>query len=239
MIGLAGAGKDTVASFLVESAGFCRIGFADALYDEVAADFAVSREFLGSRTNKETPTSELSLANATDIRFVEAALRATRKASTRRAAFALASGRGIQRGMARRAKKEITRPRTSRWTMQMWGTEFRRLGSYGVDSYWIDKVKATISESPDVDFVVTDVRFRNEAALVLALGGCLWRVRRPKLEHVASLNRLSRAAFAHSSETEMLDYPTVATFLNDEGSLAALRSKVLDVALGWDMRLAA
>lgn len=44
LTGKMGAGKDTVADYLVKSYGFTKVGFADALYTAVARIFDITRE---------------------------------------------------------------------------------------------------------------------------------------------------------------------------------------------------
>lgn len=60
----------------------------------------------------------------------------------------------------------------------------QRLGTEGVretlgDSTWIDAALTNLD--PDCNYVITDVRFLNEAAAIRDRGGVIWRVTRPDL----------------------------------------------------------
>lgn len=203
LIGIKGAGKDTAASFLA-ARGYVRVAFADSLYREVADAFGVSVEFLGNREIKETPVPELALIHCADLRFVQ---------------VVLAMEPNIEVGVAMAAL------RSPRQIMQWWGTEYRR--KLDDDSYWLNRVRKVIEASPSQNFVITDVRFPNEASFVRAFDGTLVRISRPTLELLAEQDRLASGSAAHPSETEMLNYPTDFTFLNEEGKPDGLRDAVL------------
>lgn len=62
---------------------------------------------------------------------------------------------------------------------------------------WVRATMREIAKRPDRDHVISDVRFKNEAAAILAAGGSILRIVRPGLD---------RPAFAdHVSETELTD----------------------------------
>lgn len=69
--------------------------------------------------------------------------------------------------------------------------------------------------NPSSDYVVTDVRFVNEANAIRGLGGFIWRVNRPGIHAVNS----------HISEHQMSAYDFDAIIDND-GSLPDLESKI-------------
>lgn len=64
--------------------------------------------------------------------------------------------------------------------LQWWGTEYRRI-LYGMD-YWLDRFRAAVRAEPDTLWVVTDVRFINEAECIKGEGGILWRITRPEAD---------------------------------------------------------
>ena len=171
LLGVKGAGKDSFARYLVDLNGFVRIGFADALYREAAQAFGVSVEFLGRRDTKETALAQLALANCTDAQFVRCVREETAHEGDEERAF-------------------LQRPRSPRFVLQLWGTEYRRLR--GLDSYWLDQVSAAIGAAPHSSFVITDVRFKNEANFVENHGGALVRIRRPALETREALERAKK-----------------------------------------------
>jgi hypothetical protein len=211
LVGLRGAGKDTAAQVLIEN-GWHRIAFADGLYLEAAQAFGVTVDFLGRRETKETPLPELALVNCTDGIFVAVMLQAA----------------GIRLGKTdgRRVSAFLRKPRSPREIMQNWGTEYRR--TLIRDDYWREQVRRVVAANPDKNYVVTDVRFPDEGALVEdTLGGELGRVCRPGL---AGANDKS---LMHSSEVAMLAYPIAKKFLNVEGEagVAAFRQAVLQAFL--------
>jgi hypothetical protein len=228
LLGAKGSGKDTLAQFLIERLGFVRISFADALYQEVAQAYGVSVEFLGKRDTKETPLPELKLANCKDENFVHIALQAVKVGSL---------------------EEELQVPRSPRWTLQLWGTEYRRKGSrsqicttprpplgspllreLGAETYWLDKVASLIKANPDARYVITDVRFLNEAAMVRDFGGVLIRVRRPLLEQREAAAREAGTSTAlHPSETELVNYPVDSETFNSEGRPEGLLEGLYDL----------
>jgi hypothetical protein len=207
LMGAKGAGKDTCAAFLVQELGYTRIAFADALYREVAGAYGVSAEFLGRRDTKEQALPELALARCRDGGFVRAVLEEEH-------------ARGVTA-----VHDWMSRPLSPRYVLQRWGTEYRR--RRGVDSYWLDRVQAAIAAHPARSYVLTDVRFANEARFVRGCGGALLRVRRPALEAQEQAERAARGTAAHPSETELLGWPVDAELVNEEGCPQALRAAVL------------
>lgn len=201
LMGLRGSGKDTVANFLVTDAGWKRIGFADGLYREVAEAFGVTVEFLGNRDTKELPQPELALMHCSDDAFVTVMLR--------EAEANLAQGELVAACLAQ--------PRSPRQIMQYWGTEYRRATVR--NDYWREQVRAHVLARPDDNFVITDVRFPDEATTVTDLGGTLARVVRPDLAGSAD------PALMHASEQAMLNYEVPAVFVNAEGPQGLLNLK--------------
>ncbi|WP_163056700.1 hypothetical protein [Acidithiobacillus ferrooxidans] len=162
LTGAAGSGKDSVADILVAKHGFQRIAFADALYKEVSTAFNVPITFLKTRETKEKRSARLSLGHCMEGEFAQ-----------------------VVRQIKHRGNRPIGHsniPYPPRQILQWWGTEYRRAQR---ESYWIDKVRDRLLSGPDQDWVVTDVRFQNEADLVRELGGRLGLVLRPGVEPVA------------------------------------------------------
>lgn len=208
LIGRKGAGKDTAAKVLV-SKGWVRLAFADPLYRESADAFGVTVEFLGNRDTKETPLPELALYKCRDQVFVAVVLQ--------QAGFQL----GVSDG--RKVRAFLQKPRSPREIMQFWGTEYKR--RVVRDDYWIEKVREVIRANPTTNFVITDVRFPNEALMVTKeFDGELARVIRPALENVDD------AGMKHDSETKMRDYPVHVTLVNEEGEegISDLTRSVID-----------
>ena len=236
LLGVKGSGKDTLAKYLIDHRGYVRTAFADALYQEAADAYLVSVDFLNRRDTKETEMSALRLALCAERQFVETALNGlTRSRRLRDQALAYYdTGRVPPHAGARAVKRLMNAPRSPRWTLQLWGTEFRRKGRYGVDTFWLDKVRSQVEASPSTLFVVTDVRFHNEANFIEQMGGMLVRVRRPVLEAREAAERSRRGRAAHASETELLNRLVDFEAVNVEGqpdSLLRCVEQMLPVAV--------
>lgn len=148
-----GVGKDTVASILKKNHQFEVTAFADAVRDEISLAFGVPVTLLTNRGTKETPMPELALSRCKVEAFVQR--------------------------MADKGDGDRSIPRSPRWMMRKWGTEYRReLFGY---NYWVkimcDKIEA--HRFNDVSLVITDLRFQNEEELVTHHGVIL-RVAREK-----------------------------------------------------------
>jgi len=103
--------------------------------------------------------------------------------------------------------KETPIPRlggkSPREMMQLLGTEF---GREMIDQdVWVNATLSQYHEISGVDWVITDVRFPNEAAGIKAKGGFVIRVERPGLPQTD----------LHPSETALDDYPFDWTIHND------------------------
>lgn len=72
--------------------------------------------------------------------------------------------------------KETGRSITPRLVLQEFGTECMRNGFY--DGIWVSMVKQQVLNNPTVNFVIPDVRFKNEVKLIKELHGQVWCVKR-------------------------------------------------------------
>lgn len=209
LCGLAGAGKDTVASFFMER-GWIRVGFADALYKEVAEAFGVSVAFLGNRETKEQPLPQMALINCKNKEFIKVFMR---EVMNNQEGSKMVSDDLI---------KELEKFQSPRVILQKWGTEFRR-ANYG-DDYWRSQLAELFEKHPQENFIITDVRFPDEAKLIEQYGGLNARVIRPGISTLTS-------STSHSSEQAMIEYSTPFEFINNEGAagLANLRDQVVKI----------
>ncbi len=196
LTGAAGSGKDSVAGIMVLEHGFQQIAFADALYEEVSTAFNVSVEFLKNRNTKERQAFRLSMRNCTDAEFVRTIMRM----------------HGISLLMRRFWRWQ---PRSPRQILQWWGTDYRRARC---EAYWIDKVCDRLMLTPNTHWVITDVRFPNEADLVREFGGQLGLVLRPGVEPVA--NHVSEA-FWQTCNPDIV--------IRNDGTLEGLQNTVNEV----------
>lgn len=109
--------------------------------------------------------------------------------------------------------------------LQTLGTEWAR-NTVG-DDVWIKHLFRRIDEAGNAPgFVITDVRFENEAQAVKDRGGHIIEVVRPQ-----PLDGVSEAARRHSSEAGIPDDLVDATIVNDT-DVAGLLSRV-DAAVRW------
>lgn len=163
LLGLKGSGKDTAAEMLAAH-GYTRMAFADELYAEAARAFEVTPHFLGRRDTKETPIERLALEHCRDTQFV--------------GMFTAERTRG------RLTVEEVLgAPRSPRWVLQQWGTEYRRKSQWGCEEYWVEPLMRKIDSKPKGSRVVlTDVREPLEVRAIRARGGLLVRIRRRRIE---------------------------------------------------------
>lgn len=154
LIGLTGrpeVGKDSVAAVLC-AAQWRSIAFADALRVEVASAWSIDQRLLTDRKHKESPTPQLAAGMASNASWLR---------------WAVVNGHGL------------AQPRSPRWVMQHWGTEFRRAADplhwAKHVSYWVQYQR----QHQACNLVVTDVRYPNEAQAIRDLGGHIVRVHRP------------------------------------------------------------
>jgi hypothetical protein len=75
------------------------------------------------------------------------------------------------------------------------------------DSFWVHEAMKTMLNDPrpDMNYVITDVRFLNEADMIRANNGQIWRIKRIGINPVNS----------HVSESQMDDYPVDQIFTNN------------------------
>ena len=112
-----------------------------------------------------------------------------------------------------------------RYLLQRFGTECMRNGFY--DGIWVSLVKQKIIDNPNINWVLPDTRFPNEAKMLHEVGGHVWRVKRgqdPKwfTEYVEfdtepSDIHPSEWAWAHTKFSQTLE---------NNGTIDELRSQV-------------
>jgi hypothetical protein len=122
---------------------------------------------------------------------------------------------------------------TPRLVLQLFGTDCMRNGFY--EGIWVSTLKKRIIDHPG-DYVIPDVRFRNEQNMIRELGGQIWRVQRgdiPEWYGCAMLDNttgstLMEAYDVHSSEYKWVDMNNKfdATFYN-ENTIEDLKNLVL------------
>jgi len=164
LTGRAGAGKDTAADVLVAHARFRKLAFADALRGEISNAFGVSLNDLSSQNLKHVPTVALRMRRA-PLDFL--------------AAVVLSLSAAAPDHRTPLSDEWLEAPRSPRQIMQWWGTEYRRAQK---PSYWTEQLIKRLAyyrREGETRFVVTDVRFDNEAHALRMAGAVLWQVTRP------------------------------------------------------------
>jgi hypothetical protein len=206
ILGLKGSGKDTAAEMLT-GCGFTRMAFADALYAEASRSYEVTPHFLARRDTKETSLERLALKHCRDANFV--------------GLFTMQQARGQYLTVG----DVLDMPRSPRWVLQQWGTEYRRKSRWGREEYWVDPVMRRIdAKRKGSRVVLTDVREPIEVRAIRARGGLLVRIRRRKVEEEdAQAVRAGCASSLHSSETLARACAVDFEVQNVEGEPQAMR----------------
>jgi hypothetical protein len=105
-----------------------------------------------------------------------------------------------------------TTPRM-RKLLQWWGTEYRRAEDH---HYWVRRLGNVLaSDKSGNDYVITDVRFEDEAFLIRQHWGEVWRITRPGCE-----------GDAHESERG-IDHICPDLVIANDGTLEELKERVL------------
>lgn len=196
LIGRPGSGKDSCAAALAPL-GFHSVAFADALRVEVAKSWRVDLRMITDRAIKEVPLPALAIGMCGEPQFVHWAMR---------------------------TRHCLQAPRSPRWVLQRWGSDFRREQH---PDYWVCIVRRWAGRQIGVGLhrvVITDVRLPNEADLVRDLGGRLVRVHRPDLPPMAA------DTAGHSSEAH--DALVADAVIHNDASLDALQGEVQRVVGG-------
>jgi hypothetical protein len=198
--GNTGAGKDTVADHMNRKHGFHVVAFAEAVKRDLVAMFDVSPNLFSDRRFKTDATDLLSLGRTNHSEFLDWYV-STANGEMEAAAL----GAGL-----------LTLPRSPRWLMQTYGTDYRRASN---PNYWIDRLSDTISTFPvDHNIVISDVRFQNEADFVKAESSLneVWEVIRMNNPH-------HNKADHHKSNVRL---PSVDKVLFNSGTINQLWRKV-------------
>lgn len=207
LTGPIGAGKDTAAGMLQALGGYRPIAFADQLRNEVAFAFGVDVSLLTNRETKETPLDALALHRCRDMDFEARMIQVSQRSGER--------------------FLDMVSPRSPRQILQWWGTEYRRAQC---PTYWTDVVQLAmrgLSYNGVHRFVITDVRFPNEVAMLRLIDGQIWQLRRPG----------TRTLSNHASETTGDQFAPDVVLDNDR-DLAHLQRLIADALEGQQLQAA-
>jgi hypothetical protein len=132
--------------------------------------------------------------------------------------------------------KEFEKEFTPRLALQLMGTEVGRYVFH--QDFWVIKMKKYIMENPEQNFVITDVRFRNEMQFVHDHGGILIEIQRGIKPHwygiASKANRGDKAAEnfmlersgVHESEWRWIG-GSIDHTIENEGTLEDLKENVI------------
>lgn len=209
LCGLASVGKDTAALLLKSHLRFAQLAFADPLRAEICDAYTCPTALFTNRGTKEVETPELALLNCSNYEFVGLML------------LLEAAGKGTCN-----LSGFLEAPRSPRWLMQQWGTEYRRKTTH--ENYWTRNMIARVRGLQEGDqwrTVISDVRFDNEAAAIRSMGGVIWQIKRAGVAHDST----------HVSEVDGSQFEPDHVIDND----ADIQTLQLLVVGGWLQREAA
>lgn len=113
-----------------------------------------------------------------------------------------------------------------RYMLQYMGTEVMRNNLH--PDIWTLSAEKLIKENPWEQYVFTDVRFPNEAAMIRRIGGKVWHVRRGELPEWFGQN----PEHIHASETAWNNETFDATIYND-GTIEDLKTTIDNLLEAW------
>ena len=131
--------------------------------------------------------------------------------------------------------QETGRKITPRIVLQEFGTECMRDGFD--DSIWVSLLKKQMLDNPG-DYVVPDVRFRNEQDMIRELGGEIWRVQRgdvPEWYGCAMLDNTTGSNLMESYDVHVSEYKWIDinnkfnTTIYNNSTIENLKERVVDL----------
>ena len=196
-------GKDLVGEYLAETHGFTVKHFADALYNEC--------RYCTIATMEDLVTSKRSLLingkpGPEDLLDV------------------------ILPWIERKGRRRDLKPNLKSFhyggminkdgeLLQWWGTDFRRVHSG--DDYWLRRIERTLRLESPAAVVISDLRFKNEAAWVKSMGGECWKV------HSTTPWEPTGRPDDHPSEVDLDDWDGWDSIIQNEAP-SALKSDLHD-----------
>jgi len=198
------AGKDTVADFLIENRGWdAKLSFAKNLKEMCKAVFNLTDHDVYSQEGKKTFFPEPRTFTDRNLGSIMYWMVRTHKDA--------AIPHTAMTQVKSLVGKQLVNPRE---VLQFVGTDICRTL---IPTYHVDVLLKAVADSPTSRFLVTDVRFPNEADLIVdELGGAVALISRPS----ASADNINTE---HASETSMRSWPGfLGTINNDKDGLSYL-----------------
>lgn len=170
-------GKDTVANYLVTKHNFIRVSFAEAIRQGIGKGvFGLTDEEMTNDNLKEKahPYWDKKLHIYDVLQVCEACGYTTEKKLPADRIVISPDCPDCTATMTQEAERIVISPRT---ILQLAGTEGGR-HIFGT-SLWVDVAFRQIELNPEKRFVISDVRFPNEAEAILERKGMLFKIDRP------------------------------------------------------------
>ncbi len=207
--GIAGSGKDTIGDYLVSHYNWNgKLAFARNLKDMCKATFALSEFEVSDHEGKKALFKNPVIVSQTHINSLLAWMCRTHETS----------------GFSKEKRAELAQMllnirgkvlHTTREILQFVGTEFCR---EIIPTYHVDIISQKLNASPG-NWIITDVRFPNEAEMLQSNFAKLVKVERPGLV-------ISEEVRRHTSETSLPDWKWDAVIMNDVERVEDLYLKV-------------
>ena len=193
--GQRGVGKDTIADQLCKAHGFTRLAFADQVKGDLCAMFGVPRQWFDDRKLKEQSEGLLAIHCCDDDQF--------------RDWFAAQYDND-------KVDAALAEPRSPRWLMQTYGTDYRRAQS---NTYWVRRLIDKLTQVRG-NVVVTDIRFNNEVSALVDYCECLtgtdlqlWQVLRTNNPHFIKGSHISDQPVTYAFDRTILNGGTLNQLL--------------------------
>lgn len=195
------SGKDTLIDLLVNTGhDVARVAFGDLLKEECAKDLATdvftAEDLLGffHSDAKDQPMPGLAIKELPSYAY-KRFLMATRKDPVEH--------------------RYLSQPRTPRWHLQQYGTNFRRDHLKNPD-VWLDAGMKVIKNTEAEIIVVSDLRQRNEYSALVLEGGSMVRLHR-----MWNIPGVDDAPY-HVTDLDLIGHQMDAVVLNEWGSPEAM-----------------
>ena len=123
--------------------------------------------------------------------------------------------------------KEMGKDITPRHVLQVFGTECMRDGFY--NGVWVSLAKKKVLDNPNINWVIPDVRFENEATMIKEINGEVWWVKRGQLPLWFKMYQDigKEPKDVHPSEWAWAN-TNFNTELSNNGTIAELKNQVQD-----------